>query len=163
MKFEEKYKLIKQTVEKYANWYGMFTVDDLANEAWCHRQVREAKEPAHVVKATKDVCVGFLRRWYKTGADRNKQEIKIIHVSTMMDDNMSNIYEYVEDNTTDLLKGDLYEQMNEEERKIVEYRLQRCTYEEIAKKLRKKKSTVYAIHKRMQERFNKKREELLGE
>ena len=163
MDFNEKHKLIEQTVQKYANWYGMFTVDDLVSEAWCHRQVREADEPKHVIKATKDACVDFLRRWYKTGTGRNNREIKITHVSTMMDDNMNDIRGYTEDNTTELLKEDLYKQMSDEERKIVEYRIQGWTYEEIAKKLQKKKCTVYGIHKRMQERMKQKQGQLLGD
>lgn len=163
MTFEEKYKLIERTVQKYANQHGMFTVDDLISEAWCHRQVREANEPAHVIKATKDACVNFLRRWYKTGAGRNNREIKITHIGTMRENNMSDLREYVEDNTTGLLKEDLYKQMSKEERKIVEYRLQGLTYKEIAEKLRKKKSTVYMIHKKMQKRICEMREQLLGE
>ena len=161
MTFQEKNKLIKQAVRHYVDKYNVFTEEDLINEAWSRQQVRNAKKPSHVLKAAKDACVDFLRRWYKLSG--NKRRAKIVYVSTMMDDNMSDMCEYVEDNTTDLLKEELYKQMNEEERKIVEYRLQGRTYAEIAKKLKKKKCTVYGIHKRMQERMKSKQEQLLGE
>ena len=163
MEFQEKHKLIEQTVQYYVDKFGMFTADDLVSEAWCHRQVREANESARVIKATKDACVDFLRRWHKTGAGRNNREIKIMHMGSMLRDHSDNIDEREPISAVELLKADLCKLMNKEEKKIVEYRLQGLTYEKIARKIHKKRSTVYAIHKRMQERMKSKQEQLLGD
>jgi RNA polymerase sigma factor (sigma-70 family) len=163
MKFEEKYKLIKQTVQKYVDKYGMFTAEDLISESWLRKQVRGANKAAHVVKATEDSCMNFFKRWYKTGADKKKQDIKIIPMSVLSKNGRMDMCEWQQDNETELLKVDLYKHMSEEERKIVEYRLQGWTYEEIAKKLKKSKNAVYYIHQRMQDRMNGIKEQLLGD
>jgi len=163
MEFEKKYQLIKQTVKPYADKYGVFTEDDLVNEAWTHRQVRDANKAAHVIKATKDACINFLETWYKTGTDREKQETNIIPLSVLAKDGSVDMCEYEQDNTSEILKEDLYKQMSKVERRIVEYRLQGWTYEEIAKKLKKSKSRVHEIHQQMQKRMSQQRDELLGD
>uniref|UniRef100_A0A6M3IZY4 Putative sigma-70 region domain containing protein n=1 Tax=viral metagenome TaxID=1070528 RepID=A0A6M3IZY4_9ZZZZ len=162
MEFEKKYQLIKQAVKPYADRYGVFTEEDLVNEAWLNKQVREAEKESHVIKAAKDACGWFLRSWHKTGIDRKKQEINIIPLSVLAKDGSADMCEYEQDNTTELLKEDLYKLMSKTERRIVEYRLQGRTYKEIAEKLKRPESTVRWIHKNMQRRMSQQRNELLG-
>ena len=165
MEFEKKYQLIKQAVRGFEDKYGVFTEDDLINEAWLHKQVREAANKSSVVKATKNACIDFLRSWYKTGVivSREERKINIIPLNVLAKDGSVDMCEYEQDSTTELLKEDLYKQMSKIERKIVEYRLQRRTYKEIAEKLKKPESTVRWIHKSMQKRMNQQRNELLGD
>lgn len=164
MDFQEKHELIKQTVWRYTDKYGMFTADDLVSEAWLNKQVRESDKPAHVVKATKDACVNFLGRWYKTtGINRKKCEIKIAPMSVLLEDERARIGGCEQDSATELLKEDLCKQMSKEERRIVEYRLQGRTYKEIAVKMRKSETTVKRIHQKMKKRMCEMKDQLLGD
>lgn len=165
MDFDTKQKLIKRTVQSYIDRYCIWTEADLVNEAWTHTQVIAATKPAHVVKATKDSCVDFLRRWYKgrMSKDRKTLKVKVVPVSVLTADKSRGVSTYKEDIATVLLKEDLYAQMSKEERKIADLRLQGWTYKEIAEEEGKSIGWVCWIHKRMQNRMSKKSNKLLGE
>ena len=163
MEFTKKYNLILKTVQENADRRRMFTVEDLVSEAWLRKEVREAEKAAHVVQATKDACVDFLRRWHKTGTkDKN---IKVVPMSVLVGKDEKNMLDttYECDLDTPLLQEELMQELTSLERTIVEARMEGMSWKEIAEKLKKPKSTVYWIHKQMQRKMCEMKKRLLGD
>ena len=162
MNLNEKYALIKQAVRKYADKYGMFTEDDLANEAWMHKQVREADKPTHVIRAARNACVDFLRRWYKMGT---KRHIRVSSMSVLARGINKNTLDIPNecDFDTETLKEELLSKMSNIERAIVEGKLSGMKYREIAAKTGCTLNHIKYVNGRMISRMCKKKDALLGE